>query len=1346
MKRLFLYILLLLPSLLLKATDYVAIVEILYDTPLNEDANINPHNYGEFVMLYNFGEEAVNVQGWSLKTISPSQSFVLPNIKISPQSCLMIAYGSPNAYHIVETFNDDYSDNWTDLHVLYFLDPDSCPIQYQTSIILPDDTCSIVLQDNHGITRDSVRYGPSSSCDTMIAENMDLPDDGSPNVCININVLNTVKRSWVQFTIDGITSFNASNWYSPSDPDAPKNFIKTGYEGNGSYSPSVSVNVQSPSIETNNYIVQVLPQVAMEVVPTLGLGENMLDAQIYVQRFDALGRPMQTIQKNATPSGKHLITYQEYDKYNRPTKKWLPVASDFSFLEFGSFRNTSQQFYPSETVAYEEQLYSSTVLEDNVFTNAAIGARKAGNDMGGRYAEYTRNTNEANRVKVFTSDSEGILHHTKYYEIRTLIKEQTKDEDGKRTSTYTDREGRVIMTSKGNNADTYYVYNSLGQLAYILPPLAADALGTGTYDDDNLVLKKYAYVYRYDERGNCVYKRLPGCEPTYMVYDAGRRLVKTQDGNQRARGHYWTVYKYDKFNRIVYTSEVLTGGSDLQDAIDSFKDWNVCETFSTTTQSYPMEDTGYSRGFYHNHPTKLLTVNYYDTYDFLSCLSATTSGELAYAQRDGYDEAITDPAKTKGRLTGTRTYNLKDNTYTITAYYYDLDGYLVQQRSTNRLGGTDNNYWDVDFRGKPLKLLTTHNTSTGIEVNEQYTYTYDHANRLVSTIYSHNNDAPMVLNSFQYDELGRMVSKKIYNAIDSIQYQYNIRDWVTQIKSSGFEENIYYNQPLAIPPTSSTYYNGNIAATTWTYQGETNGYMYFYDDKNRFNLSYSILDSTFGDYYYTESMTYDKSGNITSLNRWDEREIINYLRYTYDGNHVTKITDDGYYPVDYSCKRYMDLADEDVEMGYDANGNLIYDLDRQIVAIRYNILNLPDTIQFVNGSQIVHEYDALGNRYKTTYRTRKVAATVPVGTTLTVTDNVSEYDLLTHVMNGNMKYMAYDNEPLALDYVFNREGYMDYLGPVEHYPYYYIRDHLGNIRETYVTPSPGNKSCYQRMQYYPSGLPWNDNINPSMQPYKYNGKEFVEMHGLDEYDSEARWYYPAVMRTTTMDPLCEKYPGTSPYAWCENNPINLIDPDGRIVKPHGELELQMIQNTLPEESRDYVRLDENGFVDKDFLNTYSGESLNFNSLKTLVNSDRIIEVILDNQFTFCGSDGQMGNATMWYDSKLDEFPSSEVTINGLSTGEGGFMGKVLFPDREGIQNSPNENIIIIINKQLSPKGAAETYSHEANGHALLYILNGGNHKGASHQPVNGLWREGNKTLKDMIINSKIETIINMSNK
>ena len=38
--------------------------------------------------------------------------------------------------------------------------------------------------------------------------------------------------------------------------------------------------------------------------------------------------------------------------------------------------------------------------------------------------------------------------------------------------------------------------------------------------------------------------------------------------------------------------------------------------------------------------------------------------------------------------------------------------------------------------------------------------------------------------------------------------------------------------------------------------------------------------------------------------------------------------------------------------------------------------------------------------------------------------------------------------------------------------FYYIKDLLGNVRETYVHPEAGHKECIQRMQYYPSGFPW----------------------------------------------------------------------------------------------------------------------------------------------------------------------------------------------------------------------------------------------------------------------------------
>ena len=135
--------------------------------------------------------------------------------------------------------------------------------------------------------------------------------------------------------------------------------------------------------------------------------------------------------------------------------------------------------------------------------------------------------------------------------------------------------------------------------------------------------------------------------------------------------------------------------------------------------------------------------------------------------------------------------------------------------------------------------------------------------------------------------------------------------------------------------------------------------------------------------------------------------------------------------------------------------------------------------------------------------------------------------------------------------MYNSEGYCIHLNPV--ILFYYRRDHLGNNREVWPGPytfSNGTTSTattVQRTQYYPSGLPWASNMgdNPSTQNRKYNGKEFVEMHGYDTYDIVWRQYYPAIGRFQSIDPEIEQAYNESPYAMCDNNMVNRTDPDGR---------------------------------------------------------------------------------------------------------------------------------------------------------------------------------------------------------
>ena len=65
-----------------------------------------------------------------------------------------------------------------------------------------------------------------------------------------------------------------------------------------------------------------------------------------------------------------------------------------------------------------------------------------------------------------------------------------------------------------------------------------------------------------------------------------------------------------------------------------------------------------------------------------------------------------------------------------------------------------------------------------------------------------------------------------------------------------------------------------------------------------------------------------------------------------------------------------------------------------------------------------------------------------------------------------------------------------------------------------------------------------------VQPYKNNGKELDLIHGLNTYDYGARQYNPVTARWDRMDPLSEKYYSISPYAYCANNPVRLVDPNG----------------------------------------------------------------------------------------------------------------------------------------------------------------------------------------------------------
>ena len=113
--------------------------------------------------------------------------------------------------------------------------------------------------------------------------------------------------------------------------------------------------------------------------------------------------------------------------------------------------------------------------------------------------------------------------------------------------------------------------------------------------------------------------------------------------------------------------------------------------------------------------------------------------------------------------------------------------------------------------------------------------------------------------------------------------------------------------------------------------------------------------------------------------------------------------------------------------------------------------------------------------------------------------------------------------------------------------YFYHSDHLGS--SSLITDASGNVT--QQLDYLPYGevfLEKRSDVDYHT-PYKFNGKELDEETGLYYYG--ARYYNPRLSIWYATDPLEEKYPNISSYAYCAGNPIKFVDyrGDSLIVAP-----------------------------------------------------------------------------------------------------------------------------------------------------------------------------------------------------
>lgn len=796
-----------------------------------------------------------------------------------------------------------------------------------------------------------------------------------------------------------------------------------------------------------------------------GLDENSKTTSF--SYFDGLGRSEQEVVVKGSVGKKDIVAFSVYNdnKGGREDESHLPYSISSQSGKFRSNTGTeATSFYNGTSkVASDSKPYSKYDYEDSPFQriDKAYGP---GNDWQtndiGSAGSFDLNTETD--IKLWTISNDKPVS-TSQYSVKELMVSIATDESGLVTKSYADSYGRIVLSRvvRADNSflDTYYVYNELGQQRFVIPPLAVSFTNPSTD-----IMNKLIFQYEYDNQGRLVEQKTPGADWIYTVYDEWDRVVLTQDGHLR-NSNDWIFTKYDQYNREIIAGIYHSSASrsSLASTVAGFT--NRYESVANNSIGYTLAAT---------FPTSvsssdLLSITYYDNYDFKDQTNWDTESNN-FSLNLPSEISGTQASNALGQTTGSKIKILGENTWLNTVVYYDEDLNPLQAIAENHLGGVDIISSQSDWLGREVKSFLQHSTTNG-NVDVLMEYTYDHGGRLLQEVCKFNSEPSFILASYEYNELDQLVEKNLHSTnngnsfLQSIDYRYNIRGWLTSINNSTLTndgainddnndlfgiEFIYQNNESGF---NSPRYDGNITAVKWMTdnlvdQPKQQIYAYGYDDIQQFKTAeYASKNGSnwtgdLGDYDVIVD-GYDDNGNIEGVERFADidgvKTEIDDLEFTYVANSNQLKNTKDHAQNEYGFDDKLDSGTGTTEYQYNDDGSMKDDLSKEITLITYNILNLPEKVEFYSGLTVDFLYDASGT---------------PLSKTVTIPDA--------------------DNDDVVIekiDYIGDIQYYMDeiaFVGTSEgraiqfegnYFQEYYLTDHLGNTRVTF-----GNlpdRSAYQ---------------------------------------------------------------------------------------------------------------------------------------------------------------------------------------------------------------------------------------------------------------------------------------------
>ena len=900
---------------------------------------------------------------------------------------------------------------------------------------------------------------------------------------------------------------------------------------------SVQAQVKELVSKDYGYSYRVIPQQPIDRLNDVWL--NPTDAvQEQVVFRDPLGRPVLETSMNVI--GLYdVFTPYEFDPTGRLKKQYLPfpgmgdkgLISNPTSAQSAYYNGCSSDNIQTDSKAYSYSEYEASPLGRPLWTEGP-GAAWTGKRTT---YDYRFNTSAENVYTIEPGQIPGTFYAKGVYPSNALTVVKTTSPDGLVSQTFIDNMGRTVMAEQGGRK-TYNVYDQLGRVAYVLPPLATERIAqvynSTTTHTDSISLKtkdgvwvdpvsRLYYAYTYDDYGRLVEKSIPGKGSEEFVYDRVGRLILSRDGNTRRDGK-WMFQKYDRFGRKAYSGVFASATTRQAHQLAAASSTSVYEGYATGTT--------YTLG--NSYPTVpadgVLTEYHYDNHFTMDATSAMSAG------------FSTTLGSARGLLTMTRSRVLDTQLWVTSYFFYNPDGQLLVSKRVNGFrGSTQYSFATYSFTGQVVSSRFVHSEAGTVRLTLNYYFTYTHGGQ-VKTIEREipGGMARELIAKYTYNALGEMTQRKLggENALQQVDYFYNLRGWLTQINDVNssaddlFSQKLHYADGLSAVGGQARY-DGMLSGSEWRVNwngsaksGSKMAYGYRYDAQGRLaSAVYASGDNLTQDLNgYNESFSFDANGNIQTLTRRGRANDgtfaqLDNLSYAYSGNRLNSVTD-GAPNGSVNNLGFKELNSTGNDYIYDSNGNMKQDLNRGIAQITYNVLNLPTEASVDAQNRFTFTYTATGEKLRMVEQTATSTKTL--------------------LYDGPLTF-----DGTLLQSISTPEGRINSNGYSAYVQEYTLTDSQGNVRVTFDRGTDGTARVKETRHYYPSGLVFSSYQTGAVNKFGFGGKEEYGSP-LGWLNFHARMYDPAIARWSVPDPLAELTKHESPYLYCAANPVNFSDPSG----------------------------------------------------------------------------------------------------------------------------------------------------------------------------------------------------------